>query len=442
VEYDVTQPPAGAIVAIKAVDRKFAQDLAKLTRTNVLFYAAGQKSASAAGDPAEETLLDPMVLELARLGDDKLYGEKGRTDVHMVGDTSGAMFQRLEGEGDAGFGVIRSKSVIAGPMGFLTGADDKDKVALTTTSSLATLIAIVILGIGIGILLSFLEHSVPIKEMVSQAARLKKGDIDLLQLPRFRGQLRDIATDLNTGIERVADKGGGAPRKAADLESILGPMPAQPAMSAFAFPMPGAQDSAPFPQVPPARASQPNAPPPAPHASAPHMPPMQKPATPPPGIPAAMQAPVIQQPMTQKMDMPPGALQRPETSPTVVKPLGMVDPPHARPPAQSSPQRAPVRMPDGEEEEATMVAAVPQDVLAAAAKPSEELAEWHQVYDEFLKVKKQCNEPTEGLSFEKFQLTLKKNRDALVERHKCKRVKFTVYVKDGRASLKATPVKD
>ena len=64
------------------------------------------------------------------------------------------------------------------------------------------------------------------------------------------------------------------------------------------------------------------------------------------------------------------------------------------------------------------------------------------MYDEFLRTKKQCGEPTEGLTFEKFQNTLRKNRDALVERHHCKRVRFSVYVKDGRASLKATPVKE
>ena len=64
------------------------------------------------------------------------------------------------------------------------------------------------------------------------------------------------------------------------------------------------------------------------------------------------------------------------------------------------------------------------------------------VYDEFLRTKKQCDEPTDGLSFEKFQNNLRKNRDALVQRHHCKRVRFSVYVKDGRASLKATPVKE
>ena len=92
-----------------------------------------------------------------------------------------------------------------------------------------------------------------------------------------------------------------------------------------------------------------------------------------------------------------------------------------------------------------MVASVPQEVLQRAtgefgSNPDE--AEWPTVYEDFVKTKKQCNEPTEGLTFEKFRQTLRKNRDALVTRHNCKRVKFTVYVKDGRASLKATPIKD
>ena len=77
-----------------------------------------------------------------------------------------------------------------------------------------------------------------------------------------------------------------------------------------------------------------------------------------------------------------------------------------------------------------------------AQAPVEETAEWLAVYEDFIRTKKQCGEPTEGLTFEKFSHTLKKNRDALIQRHGCKRVKFTVYVKEGRASLKATPVKD
>lgn len=91
-----------------------------------------------------------------------------------------------------------------------------------------------------------------------------------------------------------------------------------------------------------------------------------------------------------------------------------------------------------------MVASVPQEVLARASGEVQNAGEveWPTVYDDFLKTKKQCSEPTEGLTFDKFRQTLRKNRDALVARHNCKRVKFTVYVKDGRASLKATPIKD
>ena len=56
------------------------------------------------------------------------------------------------------------------------------------------------------------------------------------------------------------------------------------------------------------------------------------------------------------------------------------------------------------------------------------------MYDDFVRTKKQCGEPTEGLTFEKFQHTLKKNRDALIQRHGCKRVRFSVYIKDGKAA--------
>ena len=98
-----------------------------------------------------------------------------------------------------------------------------------------------------------------------------------------------------------------------------------------------------------------------------------------------------------------------------------------------------------DEDEQTMVAQPSADLIAATGghgTVADPAAEWHQVYEEFLRTKRECNEPTEGLTFEKFQQTLKKNRDALMQRHGCKRVKFSVYVKEGRASLKATPVRE
>src|SRR5439155_21455718 len=63
-----------------------------------------------------------------------------------------------------------------------------------------------------------------------------------------------------------------------------------------------------------------------------------------------------------------------------------------------------------------------------------------QVYDQFVSVKKSCNEPTAGLTYQKFADKLVKNRDDLMSKTGCREVRFTVYVKDGKAALKATPV--
>jgi hypothetical protein len=66
---------------------------------------------------------------------------------------------------------------------------------------------------------------------------------------------------------------------------------------------------------------------------------------------------------------------------------------------------------------------------------------WHHVFDEFMRVREECGEASEGLTFDRFRLKLEKNRDQLVQKYNCKTVRFQVYVKEGRAALKATPVK-
>ena len=64
------------------------------------------------------------------------------------------------------------------------------------------------------------------------------------------------------------------------------------------------------------------------------------------------------------------------------------------------------------------------------------------MYQEFVALKQQCGENTDGFTYDKFEATLKKNRDTLMNRHGAKRVKFSVYIKDGKAALKASPLKD
>ncbi len=432
VEFDATQRPAGAIVGLKEVNNKFAEDLAKRARTNVAFYASGQRVAGGVGvDGFDAEKLDAVGNDLKNVVE-KTYGDTGHSDVHMFSDDLGAMYARLSGDASTlggGFAVVRGKTSLAGPMGFLSTADDKDKANVPWL----LLVGVVIAAALIGILLTLIEHTNPLKELVMQADRLKTGVMDGLQVARFRGAYRLAAQSLNQGMERAIEKAGGVTRKPADLESILGPAPAQPSMSAFSFPMADGAAAAAIPvNVPP--------PPVVPAAGSPALP--VGPAPIPRPVPAGIskETPPVIVPM-----VPPNSGRG---APPPGRPQGPPPPVNARPapaPAHST-GPFPAAGDDDGDEEATMVGAVPAELLAQATgenrAASEEAAEWLAVYEDFVRTKKKCGEPTDGLSFDKFSHTLKKNRDALVQRHACKRVKFSVYVKEGRASLKATPVRE
>ncbi len=383
VEYDTTQAPVGAVIGLRMIDRKFAQDISALTRANVAFYAGGQRVASGASEGFDDNLLD-VADELPKLETDAAYKDKGRSEVRALGAGAlSAVFTRIDGEAYAqgiGFAVVRSRVSLPGPLAFLTQADDKDKASV----DLRVIVGFVAGAFLIGVLLTALEHNGPRSKLAREAARLRKGEIDLFQLQVVPGAYRAIATDLNAGIERVAEKGGGAPRKAADLESILGPALAQPAMSAFSFPEAAPADAPPGPRAQQAAIAKP-----APPTLA--------------GEPRPQPPPA---PRQQPAAAPPAAIQLQD---------------------------------DPDEGESTSLAEVRSEPARAV---DGDAAEWPGVYDDFVRTKKECGESTEGLTLEKFAVTLKKNRDALVQRHGCKRVKFTVYVKDGRASLKATPLKD
>jgi hypothetical protein len=491
VEDEVGQPPLGAVIGMRLVDGNYAKEIGKRTRTNIAFFALGQRVASAALEGSlDENTLEALGSDLPAVALDKQFHDTGRTDVRPLaagpeGDKGGVLFVRLPGDGwelNAGFAVARPKIAISSPTGFIQGADDQDKKNVKLW-----LVALVVFGtILFGWLFSFLEHSMPMREMARQGERLKKGEIDVLQLPRFRGGFRPIASDINMGIQRVVEKGGGQARKPADLESILGPVPAQPNMSAFSFPMadgsgPPAQapnfGGPPGPgmnQVPPRNAA------PAPFPAPPGGPPPPQPSARggPPGIPQASPSnrnapgpgPGFQgndrtMSMQNAPPPPPGFGAPPP--PVNVNPTqlsahaatvsatnankggagGLASPTSPAPfPPQAAAVAKQLNKGSGEEDEATMVAQPAADLIAAAsgANPAvaDPAAEWHAVYEEFIRTKRDCGEPTDGLTFEKFQQTLKKNRDALMQRHGCKRVKFSVYVKEGRASLKATPVRE
>lgn len=81
-------------------------------------------------------------------------------------------------------------------------------------------------------------------------------------------------------------------------------------------------------------------------------------------------------------------------------------------------------------------------VQAWAGSVGNESDEWRVVFDEFLGLKRQCGENVDGFTFEKFEQTLTKRKDALMKQHGATHVRFSVYVKDGKAALKASPLRN
>jgi hypothetical protein len=77
----------------------------------------------------------------------------------------------------------------------------------------------------------------------------------------------------------------------------------------------------------------------------------------------------------------------------------------------------------------------------APAAPEGGEAQWNAVFQEFLRTRTGCGESVEGLTWDRFRDKLRKNHDALAQKYACRTVRFQVYVKDGKAALKATPVR-
>ncbi|MCA9557813.1 MAG: hypothetical protein KC583_04535, partial [Myxococcales bacterium] len=111
-------------------------------------------------------------------------------------------------------------------------------------------------------------------------------------------------------------------------------------------------------------------------------------------------------------------------------------------------------------EERTAVRAVPLDLLATSRdggdpertvvgppptgpRQGDALEQYYrQVFDEFVATKEACDEPIEGLDYKRFRAKLVRTRKSLLDRFDCVDVRFRVYVKDGKAALKAAPVLD
>jgi len=388
VEYDLGSPPAGAVLGARIIDDRFARELSERTGAAVAFYSGGVRIASGAPEGFDKSQLDMIINDLKGIESDADYTAKGRSSLRRINESLGVVYSRLPGEAwnlGAGFVVGRNVLTMGSPLGFFGAADDKDK----SGAPIFIVVGIALLAMGIGLGLSWLEHTKPLVAFRDDMRQLAKGQSDAMQPSKYRGVYRTIASDVNDGIDVAAAKTGGT-RRAADLTQVLGDLPAEPQMSAFSFP--GDADSSPKP----------------------------KPA--PPAAPAAM----------------PGAPQRP--APTAARPVPAAGP-ASTPEAPEAPRRLPGKPPRAPSPAAAVATAQAEAQSPQPAVDSQS-AEWLNVYEEFAATKQRCGESLDGFTFEKFQSTLKKHRDAIVERHGVRRVKFSVYIKEGKAALKASPIKD
>jgi hypothetical protein len=377
VEYDLASMPAGAIVGARVIDDRFARELSQRTGAAVAFYANDARAAAAAPEGFNTAQLDQIVGDLSDLEQDKDYKEKGRSSVREIAGLLSVQYTRLPGEAwqlGAGYAVARLPASVSGPFGFFSAADDKDKKA----GGLIYAILAVLIAAGVGIGLTLLEHTRPLRVFKAEAARLADGSIEQLTPSRFRGIYRKIASDLNDGVDKLLAKGGGPRRGPADFKEVLGDLPDQPMMSAFSLPGDGAATESAAENSAPSQSSRSG-------------------------------------PGGKALPAPPGSPKRPRPSPAA--------PPVAGP---------------GGHLDATM----PEGGLSGWGSGASDESEWRGVFDDFVALKRQCGESVDGFTYEKFEVQLRKNRDTLVQRHGAKRVKFSVHVKEGRAALKANPIKE
>ncbi len=275
-----------------------------------------------------------------------------------------------------------------------------------------------LIALGGGIALMLIEADRPLRRLAGEAVRLAKGDVEKLGEDAHPGKFGSIARSVNIHIDKM---GREAKATKKDLDQLLGPAPEGSLgtidLLATALPSLRPGGAAPAAKPPPSEFR---------FTDSGVRPAIPRPGTPPP-TPA--QAPAVPARPTPP-SMPGLAPPPPPRAQTPPHPMPVAPPPP--PPSASSPR----------------LAAPDEDDLAVERLGEEPPSSgridpyFKQVFDQFIAVKKSCGESIAGLTYDKFMEKLIRNRDELRAKTGCREVRFTVYVKDGKAALKATPVKE
>jgi hypothetical protein len=435
----------GAVILGHQVTNELAHKLVDPLAVHIAFYVGDNTVASSRTIALDQAALRKGVdaLKGAELAAD-CQGEKKTFPLRAGSEDLTAVVARLPGEASARRAFYTVFIQRPPEIGFIATLKSVAQDDLSFANFPWILVAggfLLVLGGGIALML--IEADRPLRRLAAESVRLAKGDLEKLAEDAHPGKFGSIARSVNIHLDKVGRE-ARAPKK--DLDQLLGPAPegSLGTIDLLALPTLRPGGAAPAVAPPPsefrftdsgqraALPARPGTPPPFPALSPParptppSMPGMAPPPAPPPALASRPPAPPARTPTP-----PPSAL-TPPPAPT---------PPSARvptpPPGASSPQVA------------------VDDLLADAPFEEQPLSQppslppsgridpyFKQVFDQFIAVKKSCSESIAGLTYDKFAEKLIRNRDELRSKTGCREVRFTVYVKDGKAALKATPVKD
>jgi hypothetical protein len=311
-------------------------------------------------------------------------------------------------------------------------------IATYQAASAAVLLLLLAAGIAAGLLLTAESPVAVPRELLQTADRIARGDFAARVVP-LAGSMGTVATALNKAAE-AAEQALARPALVPDIFAPAAEPPAPSGPDPFAAPAPT-----------PARAPTPAAArprPAAPETSGTDL------FAPLPGDLAPegeLPEPQSFAPLSNSISGATSLATRPED----LVPQGAGAEPPARPSARAPP---PARTPAPDLgtppplRGATPFAGIPPPLPSGTPLPARggdggapgedpDAGHWQQVYEEFLRIRAACGEGTEGLTAERFLAKLRSNRTSLMQKHDCRTVRFQVYVKEGRAAIKATPVK-
>lgn len=425
----------GAIVHGQHLDSEFAGTVSKRLGAQVVFFRGPVVIAS--GMPEIEgyqPVSDQLVATpLSQLLDNDEFLDTGRSGIVELPGHNLAVYALAMGEAslvdgsNVGYAIVRHVPAIESTFDIISAASLQEWTDLFSSSTGIILIVIVFFVLVLGFIFFSLEHGRPIRVFRREVSKLAGREVDRLNIYAVSRPYRKIAESVNKAIDKaigdVAEKLGNKP---ANIDQILGSNGDEGRVSSALFNFPDSESEEDVPPPPPGEQA------PAP-AAIPAAPAAPQPAAPQPAAPAAPAPKPVDTAAPTPGSMP-GPTATPQGAPAPSGPL------------QNVPSLYDEEDEEDEDEDKTEIAGVPEELLRASrgdAEPpiADEGAYFKQIFEQFVATKKQCGERTDNLQFERFSQTLKRNRDALIERYGCKTVRFQVYVKEGKAALKATPVR-